>query len=60
MINHIYRGIPYQPAATSRGSTLDRMFCYRGVSFRSSQRKVAADVEKNRKSIIYRGVQAVA
>jgi len=60
MINHIYRGIAYQPAATSRGSALDSMFCYRGVAFRSSQQKVAADVEKNRKSIIYRGVEAVA
>ena len=60
MINHIYRGIAYQPAATSRGSTLDRVFCYRGVAFRSSQQKAAADVEKNRKSIIYRGVEATA
>ena len=60
MINHIYRGIAYQPAATSHGSTLDRVFCYRGVAFRSSQQKVAADVEKNRKSIIYRGVEATA
>ena len=60
MINHIYRGIAYQPAATSRGSTLDRVFCYRGVAFRSSQHKVAADVEENRKSIIYRGVEATA
>ena len=60
MINHIYRGIAYQPAATSRGSGLDRMFCYRGVAFRSNQQKVATDVEKNRKSIIYRGVEATA
>ena len=60
MINHIYRGIAYQPTATSRGSALDRMFCYRGVAFRSNQQKVAADVEKNRKSIIYRGVEATA
>ena len=59
MINHIYRGIAYQPAATSRGSGLDRMFCYRGVAFRSNQQKVATDVEKNRKSIIYRGVEAI-
>ena len=60
MINHIYRGIAYQPAATSRGSTVDRVFCYRGVAFRSSQQKDAADVEKSRKSIIYRGVEAAA
>ena len=59
MINHIYRGIAYQPAATSRGSTVDRGFCYRGVAFRPSQRKVAPDVDKNRKSIIYRGVEAL-
>ena len=59
MTNHIYRGIAYQPAATSRGSTLDRVFCYRGVAFRSSQRKVAPDVDKTRKSIIYRGVEAI-
>mgnify|MGYP001172195004 FL=1 len=59
MINHIYRGIAYQPAAPSRGSTLDRVFCYRGVAFRSSQRKVSPDVDKNRKSIIYRGVEAI-
>ena len=59
MINHIYRGIAYQPAAKSRGSTLDSVFCYRGVAFRSSQRKVAADVDKNRKSIIYRGIEAL-
>ena len=59
MINHIYRGIAYQPAATSRGSTLDRVFCYRGVAFHSSKRKVAPDVDKNRKSMIYRGVEAI-
>ena len=59
MINHIYRGIAYQPAATSRGSTAERVFCYRGVAFRSSQRKVAPDAEKNRKSMIYRGVKAL-
>ena len=59
MINHIYRGIAYQPAATSRGSTLDRVFCYRGVAFHSSKRKVAPDVDKNRNSIIYRGVEAL-
>ena len=59
MINHISRGIAYQPAATSRGSNLDSVFCYRGVAFRSSQRKVAPDVDKNRKSIIYRGVEAL-
>ncbi len=59
MINHIYRGIAYQPAATSRGSTVDSVFCYRGVAFRSSQRKVAVDVDKNKKSIIYRGVEAL-
>ena len=59
MINHIYRGIAYQPAATSRGSNLDSVFCYRGVAFRASQRKVAPDVDKNRKSIIYRGVEAL-
>ena len=60
MINHIYRGIAYQPAATPGGSTLDRVFCYRGVAFRSSQQKVTAEAEKNRKSIIYRGVEATA
>ena len=60
MINHIYRGIAYQPAAKSRGSTLDKVFCYRGVAFRSSHQKVTADQEKNRKSIIYRGVEATA
>ena len=59
MINHIYRGITYQPASTSRGSTLDRVFCYRGVAFRPSQRKVAPEMEKNRNSIIYRGVEAI-
>jgi hypothetical protein len=59
MINHIYRGIAYQPASTSRGSTLDRVFCYRGVTFRPSQRKVAPEMEKNRNSIIYRGVEAI-
>ena len=59
MINHIYRGIAYQPAATSRGSTLDRVFCYRGVAFRPSQRKVAPEMDKNRNSIIYRGVEAI-
>ncbi len=59
MINHIYRGIAYQPAATSRGSTSDRVFCYRGVAFRSGQRKVTPDVDKDRKSIIYRGVEAI-
>ena len=59
MINHIYRGIAYQPAATSRGSSADRVFCYRGVAFRPSKRKVAPDVDKNRKSIIYRGVEAL-
>ena len=60
MINHIYRGIAYQPAAATGGSTLDKVFCYRGVAFRSTQQKVAAGVEKNRKSIIYRGVEATA
>ena len=59
MINHIYRGIAYQPAATSRGSTLDRVFCYRGVPFRSTQRKVVPEMAKDRKSIIYRGVEAI-
>ena len=59
MINHIYRGIAYQPAATSRGSTVGSSFCYRGVAFRSSQRKVRPDVDKKRKSIIYRGVEAL-
>ena len=59
MINHIYRGIAYQPATTSRGSTADRVFCYRGVAFRSSQRNVAPKMDKNRKSIIYRGVEAL-
>ena len=59
MINHIYRGIAYQPAATSRGSTLDRVFCYRGVAFRATQRKVVPETDKDRKSIIYRGVEAI-
>ena len=60
MINHVYRGIAYQPVATSRGSNLDTVFCYRGVAFRSSERKVAPVMEKNRKSIIYRGIEALA
>ena len=59
MINHIYRGIAYQPAATSRSSTLDKVFCYRGVAFRSSQRRVTPDVHINKQSIIYRGIEAI-
>ncbi len=60
MINHIYRGIAYQPTAPSRGSVAERAFCYRGVVFRSNQKSATAPVGKNKKSIIYRGIEALA